>query len=76
MIEFVKPTVELVQSIADDMRPADAAEVWASDHHTPIQSLMEGWRVSDFVAVAMCDNEPLVMMGLVKYVNASRHESK
>jgi hypothetical protein len=66
MIEWVKPTVEMIESIAADMRQADAEEVWASHHHTPLQSLMGGWETSDVSTVAMCDGEPLVMIGLVK----------
>jgi hypothetical protein len=66
MIEFVRPTVEMVESIAADMRQADANEVWASNHHTPLESMMKGWEASDFSTVAMCDGEPLVMIGLVK----------
>lgn len=67
MIQWVKPTVELVQSIADDMRQADAEEVWASNHHTPLQSMMKGWGLSDVSTVAIDDTgEPLVMIGLVK----------
>lgn len=67
MIKFVRPTVEMVESIAADMRQADADEVWASNHHTPLESMMIGWGLSDFSTVAINDNgEPLVMIGLVK----------
>ena len=67
MIQWVKPTVELVESIANDMRQADAEEVWASNHHTPIESMMKGWEMSDVSTIAIDDNgEPLVMIGLVK----------
>ena len=66
MIQWVKPTAELIESIAADMRPADAEEVWASHHHTPLAALTYGWDSSDFTTVAMCDGEPLVMIGLVK----------
>lgn len=66
MINWVKPTQEMVESIAADMRHADAAEVWASNHHTPIESLMKGWEMSDLSTIAVCDGEPLVMIGLVK----------
>lgn len=65
-IQFVYPTEEMVQAIADDMRPADAAEVWAASHYTPIESLMKGWSRSDYVTVAVCEGQPLVMFGLVK----------
>lgn len=67
MIQWVKPTVVLVESIAEDMRQADAEEVWASNHHSPIESMMKGWELSDVSTVAIDDNgEPLVMIGLVK----------
>lgn len=67
MIQWVKPTVALVKSIAADMRQADAEEVWASNHHTPIESMMKGWELSDVSTIAIDDNgEPLVMIGLVK----------
>ena len=67
MIQWVKPTVALVESIADDMRQADAEEVWASNHHSPLESMMKGWELSDVSTVAIDDNgEPLVMIGLVK----------
>lgn len=65
-IQFVRPTVEMVEAIAADMRVADVDEVWASNHHTPIEALMKGWQQSDFVAVAVYHGEPLVMLGLVK----------
>jgi len=66
MIEFVKPTIEMIESIADDMRQADIDEVWASNHLTPLESLVMGWHMSDLSTVAMCHGEPLVMIGLVK----------
>ena len=66
MINWVRPTQAMVESIAADMRPADAEEVWASNHHTPIESLMKGWEMSDLSTMAVCDGEPLVMIGLVK----------
>ena len=66
MVEFVQPTVELLESIASDMRQADIDEVWASNHHTPLESLMIGWRMSDFSTVVMGGGEPLVVIGLVK----------
>lgn len=65
-IEFIRPTESMIKSIAADMRQEDANEVWASNHHTPLESLTKGWDLSDFATIAMCDNEPLVMIGLVK----------
>jgi len=66
MIEFVKPERWMVERLAAAMRPADAAEVWASGMRTPLESLVDGWGVSDFATVACWDGEPLVMFGLVK----------
>lgn len=66
MIIWVKPTQAMVESIAADMRQADVEEVWASNHHTPLESLVKGWEMSDLSTVALCDGEPLVMIGLVK----------
>lgn len=64
-IKFVKPTLEIVRSIAADMRPADADEVFASHGHTPIQAIMGGWEVSQYSVVIMVNNTPCVIMGLV-----------
>ena len=64
-VKFVKPTKELIESIAKDMRQADIDEIWASDHYTPLEALMSGWEVSDRAAIAIVNNEPCVMLGLV-----------
>lgn len=66
MLRFVKPTEQLIEQIAADMRQADADEVWASHRHTPMQALMKGLELSDFSTVVMHDDTPLVMLGLVK----------
>jgi len=65
-INWVEPTLSMVTSISEDMRQADAEEVWASNHHTPLESLLKGWELSDFVTIAEHNNDPLVMIGLVK----------
>lgn len=67
MVKFVEPTMEMVETIARDMRQADKDEVWASNHHGPYESLIKGWAVSDYASVALSDDgEPLAMLGLVK----------
>lgn len=66
MVQWVKPTEQMIKSIALDMRQADIDEVWASNHHTPLDALMEGWKVSDVSLIALCDDEPVLMLGLVK----------
>ena len=64
-VQFVKPTLEMVESIAADMRAADAVEVWASHRHTPIEAIMSGWKLSQYSVVVMVDSDPCVIMGLV-----------
>ena len=64
-VKFIKPTRELIEVIAADMRQADADEVWASSHHTPIESLMKSWKVSDRSVIVTVNDEPCVMIGLV-----------
>lgn len=64
-VEFVKPTRELIEVIAADMRQADIDEIWASNHHTPIESLTQGLEVSDHSVIVMVDGVPCVMLGLV-----------
>ena len=66
MIHFKKPTYTMLESIAADMRDEDAAEVWASHHYTPLESLVKGMAVTDFSLVVMYDEVPLVVIGLVK----------
>jgi hypothetical protein len=63
--EFVKPTDEMIDYIAANMRKADADEVWASHHLTPIESLTFGRKLSKMSAVVMVDDTPCVMLGLV-----------
>ena len=65
-IEFVKPERWMLESIANDMRPADILEIWVARKVTPLEALVDGWAKSHYSTVAMCDGEPLVMYGLVK----------
>ena len=55
----------MIEFIAANMRQADADEIWASNHHTPIKSLMNGWKLSDYSVIVTVNNEPCVMIGLV-----------
>ena len=64
-VKFVKPTDELVEFIAVNMRQADADEVWASNRHLPYEALMKGWKSSHSSVVVTVNNEPCVMLGLV-----------
>ena len=63
-VKFLKPTATLVEAIAADMRQADADEVWASHHHTPIEALMHAWETSESAVIVTVNNEPCVMIGL------------
>ena len=64
-IQFVRPTVEMVEAIAADMRQADIDEVWAAGHKTPLEALVDGWKVSKYATIAMNGDEPACMFGLV-----------
>lgn len=64
-VKFLEPTDELIDLIASDMRQADVDEIWASNHHTPIESLMNGWKVSDHSVIVTVNDTPCVMIGLV-----------
>lgn len=64
-IKFVKPTMEMVHFIAEDMRQDDKNEIWASANHTPLEALIDGWKVSDRTAIATVNDKPCVMFGLV-----------
>jgi len=65
VVKFLQPTTELIQVIADDMRQADIDEIWASNHQTPADALLEGFEISDYSVVITVDDEPCVMLGLV-----------
>jgi len=65
VVKFIEPTQDLIEAIAADMRQADADEVWASDNQTPLEALIEGWKVSDLAVVITVNDEPCVMIGLV-----------
>ena len=65
MIEFLPSTDEAVEFIADNMRPADVAEVWASSSLTPLEALRESLKISEFSTVAWINGTPCVIFGLV-----------
>lgn len=64
-VKFVEPTRDLIDVIANDMRQDDVDEIWASNHHTPIEALMSGWEKSTLSTVVLVNDEPCVMLGLV-----------
>lgn len=64
-VEFRAPTPEAIQFIADNMRKADVAEVWASGRYTPIEALKTSVKHSRKSAVACVNDIPLVIFGVV-----------
>ena len=64
-VKFLEPNADLIRLIADDMRQADADEVWSSNHFTPLEALTAGWTKSHVSVVITVDDEPCVMLGLV-----------
>ena len=65
IVNYVKPTVELVEEIARNMRQADIDEVWASSNCTPLEALMSSWEISEYTTVLTVNDEACVMLGLV-----------
>lgn len=64
-VKFVKPTDELIQYVADNMRQADITEIAASHGYTPIEALMKGVAISTLSSVALINSEPCAVFGLV-----------
>lgn len=64
MIEFVKPTEQLIKTIAQDMRKSDAVEAMASHGYTPVQALMHCFKHSDYSTIIATGDMPLTMFGL------------
>lgn len=65
VVEFVEPTAGAIQIIADDMREADRAEIWASHRSTPLKSLIKGVENSVSCAVVQIGGIPCAIVGLV-----------
>lgn len=72
-VKYVKPTIELVEEIARNMRQADIDEVWASDNLTPLEALMSSWERSKYTVVITVNGEACVMLGLVIHDMLSGH---
>lgn len=64
MVNFVKPNDEIIKYIADNMRAADALEVWEMSRHTPLQSIQEGLAISKYSTVAVINDIPCAVFGL------------
>lgn len=65
-IKLVKPEPHHLPVLAASMREADVAEIWASNHHTPLQSLTEGFKRSTVSTVITAHDVPIAMLGVVR----------
>lgn len=65
-IELIKPQLSHIPPLAASMREADAEEVWASNHHTPLQALTEGFKRSTVSVVVTANDTPVAMLGVVR----------
>ena len=64
-VTFHRPTEEMVQFIADNMRDADRIEVEASDGWKPLEALHKSLGASHLSTVACVQGVPCVVFGLV-----------
>lgn len=64
-VKFILPDHEVLSVVANDMRDEDVAEVWAAQHHTPMESLVKGVEVSKMTAAVEIDGVPCAVLGLV-----------
>lgn len=64
MVKFKRPTQELLELVAADMRDADKVEIWASDRQTPLSALTMGVSMSDYSTAVVIDDTPCAVMGL------------
>lgn len=65
--KFVKPTVESLKFIADNMRQEDVDEVRAAGSRSPMGSLVRGVKESKTTVVVEYQGVPMVIFGLVPY---------
>lgn len=72
-VKYLKPTVELIEILAENMRDSDREEVWVSHHETPLEALLGGWNNSEYSVVISVNNEPCVIIGVVKGTLLSGH---
>lgn len=65
MVEYKKPTQDMIQYVADNMRQQDRDEILASHGYTPINALNEGVEASDFCTAVYINGELIAILGLV-----------
>lgn len=64
-IEAVKATMDHVEELAVTMREEDVAEIWASGHLTPIESLTKSLEMSTLAKAIVADGKVLAVFGVV-----------
>lgn len=64
-IKFIKPDIESMTFIADNMKQGDIDEVWLSHHKSPMESLLTGFNAPGYSVIVTVNNEPCAMFGLV-----------
>jgi hypothetical protein len=65
-ITIVRAQVEHCPPIADRVRAADRAELWATCCLDPYQALVRSWAISDHSWTALFDEEPACMFGVTQ----------
>ena len=63
-VKFIRPEAMDIAYIADNMRDADAAEVMAMSGSSPLNSLLQGVRRSEYKSVITINDEPCAVLGL------------
>ena len=64
--EVLPTTVEHVYELAETMRTADQAEIWASGHYTPFEGLCASIRLTDDAHTGLADGQVLCIFGVGK----------
>jgi len=65
-MKFVRPTDELVRSIADNMRQSDIDEVMAASGTNPYDTIINSFAVSESSVVVTHNGQPLFVYGFSK----------
>ena len=73
VVELIQPDTDAVRYIAENMRQSDIDEVWASNNHTPLEALVNGWENSHGSLIVQINGDPCVMLGLVRLDFLSGH---
>jgi hypothetical protein len=67
LYSVIPATEELAIRVADNLRPADVEEVWASSHHDPREAMMMSVMASRDAKVGMVGTHPVCVFGVVPY---------